>query len=182
MDEETRRQVNRENAQHSTGPQSREGKASSSQNARTHGILSRRSFLPEEDPAEYAALCQELISDLRPVGFTELVLVDRIATTLWRQQRLLRAEAATIEYERFRQLENVLIWPSTTTAKKEALINISSLMYSAPIGELGGLFSRYQTMLDNDLTKGLRALREAQTWRQRVVESNAKTVEDSAQT
>jgi hypothetical protein len=43
--------VNKENAQHSTGPRTRAGKLRSSLNALTHGLTGRTVLLPSEDPA-----------------------------------------------------------------------------------------------------------------------------------
>ena len=39
-------------------------------------------------------------ADLRPVGALELTLVERIAVTIWRQRRLVRAETARLNLAR----------------------------------------------------------------------------------
>jgi hypothetical protein len=84
------------NAQLSTGPQTPAGKARTSQNALQHGLLSRKLLLPGESQVEFDALLGQLQSELDPVGTLEFTLVERIAVALWRQRRLVSAEAATI--------------------------------------------------------------------------------------
>jgi len=88
--------ANRSNAKLSTGPQSAAGKARSSANALDHGVLSRHLLLPEEDQAEWSALLQRLLDELRPHGTLEQALVERIAVAIWRQRRVIRAETARI--------------------------------------------------------------------------------------
>jgi hypothetical protein len=92
--------ANRQNAQASTGPVSVEGKAKASRNALRHGIMSARLILDDEDPAEFQALFDDLVVALAPVGAMELLLVERIAVSIWRQRRLVNAEAAGIELAR----------------------------------------------------------------------------------
>ena len=88
--------ANRQNAKLSTGPVTDQGKLKVSGNRTTHGILSNKLLLANENPEDYHALLDGLQDQLRPVGILELALVERIAVSLWRQRRLIRAEAATI--------------------------------------------------------------------------------------
>ena len=81
-------------------PTTPEGKAVSAVNATKHGILSTRLFLADESPDEFADLQDELRLALRPEGAYELLLVERMAVTIWRQSRLVRAETAGIELRR----------------------------------------------------------------------------------
>lgn len=81
-------------------PTTPEGKAVSAMNATKHGVLSTRLFLPDESPDEFAALQDDLRRALRPEGAYELLLVERMAVTIWRQRRLIRAESAGIELRR----------------------------------------------------------------------------------
>ncbi|HSU30291.1 MAG TPA: hypothetical protein VLJ11_03565, partial [Bryobacteraceae bacterium] len=48
----SRAEVNRQNALHSTGPRTPEGKRASSRNSFQHGLYSKQLVLPGEDPAE----------------------------------------------------------------------------------------------------------------------------------
>lgn len=81
-------------------PTTPEGKAVSAVNATKHGILSTRLFLSDESPDEFAELQDELRLALHPEGAYELLLVERMAVTIWRQRRLIRAETAGIELRR----------------------------------------------------------------------------------
>jgi len=93
-------EANHQNAKRSTGPKSEAGKAVTSQNALRHGVLSRRRVLEEESEAEFQALFDGLCHSLKPVGTLEFSLTEKIAVNLWRQERLRRAETATISVGR----------------------------------------------------------------------------------
>ena len=88
--------ANRANALKSTGPQTEQGKVVISANATKHAILSERLLVDGEKPAEFCALLRELSMALGPVGIVEAALVDRIAISIWRQRRLVRAESAAL--------------------------------------------------------------------------------------
>ena len=89
--------ANRLNAAKSTGPRSAEGKARSSQNARTHGLFSRRVVLPGEEIQEFLDLREQLRRCLRPQDLLELSLVDDIAVAQWRIARARAAEAGMLQ-------------------------------------------------------------------------------------
>jgi hypothetical protein len=91
--------ANQANATHSTGPKTAAGKKSASRNATQHGIFSRDLFLVDEKSADFHALLDGLHSTLRPSGVLEETLVERIAVTIWRQRRLVRAESALIDLQ-----------------------------------------------------------------------------------
>jgi hypothetical protein len=80
----------------STGPRTEPGKKRSSQNALKSGIFSRVILLKGESNLEYQSLLKGLWKSLQPEGKLEDILVEKLATTLWRHQRLLIAEAAEV--------------------------------------------------------------------------------------
>ena len=88
--------ANRVNALKSTGPKTSNGKAIVCTNATRHAILSDRLLVDGEKPAEFRALLQELSIALNPDGIVEAALVERIAISMWRQRRLVRAETAAL--------------------------------------------------------------------------------------
>ena len=92
--------ANRANAQKSTGAITQAGKARVAQNALTHGLFSKQLVLADENPLEYQLLLEQLQQELLPVGILEHSLVERIAQTLWKQKRLLKAETAQLNLER----------------------------------------------------------------------------------
>lgn len=63
-------------------------------NATRHGVLSRYTVLPWEDPAEYGATLAALCEEHAPLGPTEEHLVEEVAGIIWRKRRLWLAEAA----------------------------------------------------------------------------------------
>jgi hypothetical protein len=97
---EQRLTANRANARSSTGPVTTRGKAIAARNATRHGLLSSRLLLDDEDTAEFQNLTGELMLSLNPASPLECLMVERIAVTLWRQQRLVRAETATLTFAR----------------------------------------------------------------------------------
>ena len=96
-----KRQANQNNARLSTGPRSSQGKAKASGNATRHGLLSRKLILPGESQAEFDALLTTLLAEMQPLGTVEHVLVERVATTMWRQRRLVAAESAQLNLSHY---------------------------------------------------------------------------------
>lgn len=88
----TRAEINRENAQKSTGPRTREGKAASSKNAFKHGIYSEEVVIPGEDPARYEALLADLRAEHQPSTPTEELLVEELAQHYWHIRRWRKME------------------------------------------------------------------------------------------
>ena len=92
--------ANRRNGHLSTGPKTSNGKAVSKLNALKHGLRAREVVLRGrcicESPREFAALHQRLLNDLDPVGLSEEMLVEQIATTYWRLRRVIKAESGEI--------------------------------------------------------------------------------------
>jgi len=88
--------INRENASHSTGPRTPEGKERSKQNVLKHGIFSKVVVLKGESRAQYESLLKGLWETLQPEGKLEETVVEKLATILWRHRRLLVAEGAEI--------------------------------------------------------------------------------------
>jgi hypothetical protein len=99
-------EANKRNAGKSTGPKTEEGKAISSQNARTHGFTATTVVLSTEDELIYEKNRQQFHDDLKPVGFLETELVDEIAAARWRQQRCIVFETALID----RKIDEQAAW------------------------------------------------------------------------
>ena len=67
--------------------------------------------------------------------------------------------------------------------RRAAVLAVAELVKShrsVPIEQ--ELLTRYQIAIDNELHKAIRALREAQEWRFRAIESTAKTAPDDSHT
>src|SRR5712691_9487090 len=83
-------------ARRATGPRTPAGKERSKQNARKHGIFSKVVLLKDEPRSQFNSLLQGLRENLQPEGTLEEVLVEKLATFLWRHRRLIIAETAEI--------------------------------------------------------------------------------------
>jgi hypothetical protein len=79
---------NRANAQHSTGPRSIIGKQHSSLNATTHGLTSQSPILPTENPDAFNLHTQSFFDEYHPKTPTEKQLVQDLADTSWRINRI----------------------------------------------------------------------------------------------
>jgi hypothetical protein len=156
----TERQIaaNRQNAQHSSGPRTPEGKAASGRNAVKHGLTARNVLLAGEDPAEYRHLHEAAIASLKPEGELERELVARIVSVLWRLRRAPVFEAALLallkeeEYHLFGSDE------STDGADLELGRTIKEFLSA----DYSGKLSRYETSLQKQLSALLKELRAVQ--------------------
>ncbi len=83
-------------ARSATGPRTKAGKRRSSQNATRHAIFSKAVLVSGESPKDYEILLLGLRRDRQPEGPLEEILVEKLATLVWRQNRHLRAESAEI--------------------------------------------------------------------------------------
>lgn len=153
----SRGETNKQNAQHSTGPQSAEGKAISSQNARTHGLTSKQVLLTGEDPSEYERHRSGLHLDFKPATLTESMLVDDVAQSWWRRQRAYSIETAFIA-SRVRQL--------TDADKKLSPADAQARIFTDPV-EISRvrLVMRYVTSAERAYNRALSTLMKLQAER-----------------
>ena len=84
--------ANRANAQHSSGPKSTLGKATSSLNAVKTALTGRTVVLHSDDVAEYQRHILAYETEFQPVGFFECDLTQSIADTVWRLRRISNLE------------------------------------------------------------------------------------------
>src|ERR1035441_8452023 len=85
--------INQANAQHSTDPRTESGKRRSSLNALRHGLTARTAVLPTEDAAAYEQHCRQFENEHQPATPTETQLVQELADTSWRLNRIPLLEA-----------------------------------------------------------------------------------------
>jgi hypothetical protein len=79
-----------------TGPRTPRGKDRSKHNALKHGIFSKMVLLRGESKSDFDSLLSGLRDNLRPEGMLEKILVEKLASLIWRYRRLLMAEGAEI--------------------------------------------------------------------------------------
>jgi hypothetical protein len=85
-------EINRANAQHSTGPKTAEGKKQSSLNALRHGLTGQIVVMPTEDLAAYQQHLKSFTDEYNPAGATEANLVQALADCSWRLNRVAALE------------------------------------------------------------------------------------------
>ncbi|MBV9765771.1 MAG: hypothetical protein JOZ48_13075 [Acidobacteriaceae bacterium] len=78
------------NSRYSTGPRSPDGKAASSQNARTHGCCSKALLLPGESQDDFDDLHDRWMSGCQPDSLAATELVEKLIVEKWYLQRALR--------------------------------------------------------------------------------------------
>jgi hypothetical protein len=91
-------EINQANAQHSTGPTTEAGKQRSSLNALRHGLTSRIVVMPTEDLEAYQSHLKSFTDEYKPQGATEAHLVQALADTSWRQNRIAAIEANVLKF------------------------------------------------------------------------------------
>jgi hypothetical protein len=79
-----------------TGPRTTRGKEQSRRNSLKHGIFAKAAVLEGESSAELDSLLEGLRDSCHPVGTLEDVLVEKLASLVWRDRRFLIAEGAEI--------------------------------------------------------------------------------------
>ena len=89
---------NRQNAQHSTGPKSPEGKEAVRLNALTYGLRARDLILPNEDPEEYKQLWARLETQWQPQTHTERLYLEQMSTSKWLLARYAKTEWRMYQY------------------------------------------------------------------------------------
>src|SRR5580698_8074109 len=107
-----RAETNRANSQHSTGPRTVAGKHRSSLNALRHGLTSQMVVMPTEDPQIYERHLKSFTDEYNPQGATEANLVQALADTAWRLNRVTAIEGTLLteaaDNQRFGKLESHL--------------------------------------------------------------------------
>jgi hypothetical protein len=94
MSSELQQIASRTNGTKSHGPLTEEGKQASSQNSRTHGLLSKKVVLAGESQEEFDELLASFLDEHQPKTATERDLIERMATARWRQERIWNVETA----------------------------------------------------------------------------------------
>ena len=84
--------INRENAQHSTGPRTAAGKTKIRLNAVKHGATSKQALLPGESPTAFDLLSTHLVRLYAPQTECERDILNSIRDLKWKIKRLNRFE------------------------------------------------------------------------------------------
>jgi hypothetical protein len=165
MSTELQQRANQANAQLSTGPKTEAGKAKSSRNALRTGLTGRTVLLSTEEAAAYEQHLENLNTQHQPAGDAELELVQSIADTQWRLQRIPSLEAGIYALGRHEFAE---LFPEEEAPVRAALIQAHTyLAYHRNLANL----STQETRLYRRLQLDLAELTTLQTARQKKVEA-----------
>ena len=111
--------ANRANAELSTGPRTAEGKAKSSLNAVRTGLTGRTILLSASEAGGYELHVARFACDWNPVGDRETELVQSLADTQWRLNRIPILEAGLYAS---RRLDSADLFPEETDENVRALL------------------------------------------------------------
>jgi hypothetical protein len=106
---EERREINRQNASHSTGPKSPEGRRRASLNAMTHGLRAETLALPGEDPEELRQMTDDWLDYHQPQSPGQRAAIDRCVYSILQGRRCARFQAAVVA-EQVRKAELEWAW------------------------------------------------------------------------
>jgi hypothetical protein len=148
--------ANRENAQHSTGPRTEEGKSRTRLNGLRHGLTGQNVLLPEEDRQVYEAHCAAFLEEFAPEGPLETQLAQTIADDFWRLNRIKAVEDNIFALGIEAHAEN----PADET--EAALAQAQTFLEDA---RQFNLLSLYEQRLNRSVHKKLAELRELQRLR-----------------
>ncbi|MGA3189486.1 MAG: hypothetical protein ABSF22_20465 [Bryobacteraceae bacterium] len=145
-----RSEINRANAQFSTGPKTEAGKKQSSLNALRHGLTGQVVVMPAEDLQAYQSHVKSFTDEYHPKGATEASLVQSLADASWRLNRVAALETNLLSLGiagDLSPIENALSIVAALESQSKALSNLS--MHSQ---RLSRQFERTVTQL-RDLQK-----------------------------
>ena len=128
--------ANAANAQHSTGPRTPEGRARSSQNARTHGLTARDVIVEPHEREEFEQFLNRYQTDVAPQDAVQLSVFDDLVAAAWDLRRIRRMQVRAC---------------SDTTRTAEQLEKDLDRLY------------RYKTCIERTFHRSLKELKALQT-------------------
>jgi hypothetical protein len=121
-----RAEINLANARHSTGPKSAEGKKKSSLNALRHGLTGQIVVMPAEDLQAYQRHLESFATECKPKGPIEAHLVQALADTSWRINRVAALETNLLNLAAVGEgIEDALAIAASLESQSKALANLS---------------------------------------------------------
>ncbi len=150
--------ANRANSAHSTGPSSPAGKAASSKNAISHGLLAASvSVFNWESEADLHQLRNDYLVRFLPIDRAERDLVDRLVDSTWRRNRIVSIETSLLEIEIERMDSTVA---ATYNESESGLLRLALAFRERNGDRVWDTVLRYLTQTERSYH---RAMRELQT-------------------
>src|ERR1022692_3713588 len=103
------REANLNNAQHSSGPKTPEGKAAIRFNALTYGLRTRATILERENAADYSQFWDELEAEWQPQNRTERCYLETLVTSQGLLARIADSERRVYEFIEFGEKQFVML-------------------------------------------------------------------------
>ncbi len=193
MSTEAQINANRQNAQNSTGPRTAEGKAAVAHNALKHGLFSVDDVVFDEHQDDYDLLKEKMLVEMRPAGYMELVLAERVVGLSWRLRRAERMHNQAIEVLLRREVtgpsarQTKMLYHQCYNVPENAMtfydedmglsfITVDDFAHSRVIERLLMYERRIEQSLDRTMTK----LKKLQLMRQLEANDAAKQKHDAA--
>ena len=121
-------EANRTNAQKSTGPKTKTGKARARANARKHGLTAEVLVTRDEEAADFSELRDALMEEHDPQTTMECDLVERIASIVWRLRRVPTFEAGVIDYRLEQAMENERLAQEAASERRSELHHVMAIV------------------------------------------------------
>jgi hypothetical protein len=141
--------ASRTNGAKSRGPVTEEGQQASSQNSRTHGLLSKKVVLEGESQEEFDALLTSFLAEHQPETATERDLIERMAIARWRQERIWNCETAG--------LNNQIRRPRYHEGEDYATLTFVAFRTMSDDSSVLDLLSRYEARFERQFRAALTA-------------------------
>jgi len=167
---------------HPTGPRTPEGKQRSSLNALRHGLTGHTVVIPSDDLHAYKKFCAEFFSHYSPAGPVERQLVQTIADSSWRLNRITAMEQSSLALSAVRHEDDF-----STADDRCATAMAAALAFEEHVNKNVGTLSIYEQRLSRQLERSLKLIDQTQTARKRQEKeqleeaARLKTLHDSRQ-
>ena len=145
---------------HPTGPRTPEGKQRSSLNALRHGLTGHTVVIPSDDLPAYKKFCAEFFTHYSPAGPVERQLVQTIADTSWRLNRITAMEQSSLSLSAVRHEDDF-----STTDDRCANAMAAALAFEEHVNKSVGNLSIYEQRLSRQLERTLKLIDQTQAAR-----------------
>ena len=151
-------EANRANAQRSSGPRTKSGKAKSSLNAVKTGLTGKVVLLPSDDAVKYKLHVDRYLAQYRPQSDREIELVQTLADTQWRINRIPDLEMGIYALARLEFAEE---FGEFEPAEAAALIQAQAFIhYHKQLNNLSIQEARLRRQYQKDLAELIQLQRE----------------------
>ena len=120
-------------------------------------IFSREILLDGEKGSDLDELRNKLVKELKPSNEIELLIVDRVISSIWRLKRCLKIESQTLEYNAscIQEYEQGFLRTRKRTSQELAQLKALKMMENK---NRNAELPKYETMLEVQIYKALREL------------------------